>query len=299
MHQTSALTPRRADSLLLPLVAVAAILVVLFSPRRADCGGSDGVGSGGASGGAAQLPSPRRDGTSGASLALALNETRTRERSLRRMLARAVCTGSADATSPSGGWCLTPCAQEHCRGGDGLEIPQHHVPGDAGLGRLMYETFRGARVAELGAGVGQYGHLFRRFGGEVAYTPFDGALNVEEFTAGRVAWMDLSTPFTLAEQADWIMSIEVGEHLPKEFEATYLSNVARNARCGAVLTWGVPGQGGHSHVNCRPSEYIKERMRELGFDSDEAMQAEGRAAASYAWLKSTFMFFRRRGAQCS
>ena len=232
------------------------------------------------------------------SLELALNETRTRERSLRRMLMRAVCTGG-DSLSPSGGWCLTPCSMDNCRNGGGIEIAQHHVPGDAGLARFMYETFRGARVAELGAGVGQYGHLYRGFGGEVAYTGFDGALNVEEFTAGRVTWTDLSTPFTLAEQADWIMSIEVGEHLPKEFEATYLSNVARNARCGAVLTWGVPGQGGHGHVNCQSNDYIKGRMRELGFDSDEAMQAEGRTVSSYPWLRNTFMFFRRRGARCA
>jgi hypothetical protein len=241
-----------------------------------------------------------RLGADASSLELALNETRIRERSLRRMLAQAVCT-KGDSVSPSGGWCLTPCTEEGCRSSDGLVLPQYHLSGDVGLGRLLYKIFRGSRVVDLGAGVGQYGHLFQDFGGEIDYSPFDGALNVEEFTAGRVSWVDLSTPFTLSKQADWVMSIEVGEHLPAEFETTFLSNVARNARCGAALTWGVPDQGGHSHVNCRTNEYIKERMSELGFDSDEAIQAQGRAAAAakYYWLQNTFMFFHRRGSACS
>ncbi len=48
--------------------------------------------------------------------------------------------------------------------------------------------------------------------------------------------------------------MQVLEHVPEQFEAIVLDNLVRSAREGIVLSWAVPGQPGHHHVNLQTSE---------------------------------------------
>jgi tryptophanyl-tRNA synthetase len=41
--------------------------------------------------------------------------------------------------------------------------------------------------------------------------------------------MDLSIPQYGIRQYDWIISLEVAEHIPKKYEAVYLDNIFRHA----------------------------------------------------------------------
>jgi 2-polyprenyl-3-methyl-5-hydroxy-6-metoxy-1,4-benzoquinol methylase len=61
--------------------------------------------------------------------------------------------------------------------------------------------------------------------------------------------MDLSIPQYGILQYDWIISLEVAEHIPEIYEAVYLDNIFRHAKEGIILSWAVPGQGGLSHIN--------------------------------------------------
>ena len=45
------------------------------------------------------------------------------------------------------------------------------------------------------------------------------------------------------------MSLEVGEHLPKEFEDIFINNLDNNNNYGIVLSWAIKGQGGYGHYN--------------------------------------------------
>ena len=68
-------------------------------------------------------------------------------------------------------------------------------------------------------------------------------------------------------------------------------------RKGIILSWAVPGQTGHSHVNERNNEYILERFEKLGYTHDNLMAQRGRERAEYDWFKNTFMVFvRNKGA---
>jgi hypothetical protein len=64
-----------------------------------------------------------------------------------------------------------------------------------------------------------------------------------------------------------IISLEVAEHIPEKYEAVYLDNIFRHAKEGIILSWAVPGQGGLSHINNKPIEYVCVRARNNNFAS--------------------------------
>jgi len=80
--------------------------------------------------------------------------------------------------------------------------------------------------------------------------------------------MDLTIPQYGIRQYDWIISLEVAEHIPEKYEAVYLDNILRHATKGIILSWAVPGQGGLSHINNKPIEYVTKVMRDNGFKRD-------------------------------
>ncbi len=77
-------------------------------------------------------------------------------------------------------------------------------------------------------------------------------------------YLDLTLPQYGLPMYDWVISLEVAEHIPAQFEAVYMDNIARHAREGVVLSWARPGQGGYSHVNNRPFEYVVKLFDDMG-----------------------------------
>jgi hypothetical protein len=209
---------------------------------------------------------------------------------LRRVLSRLVCR-SAESLTPSGSYCLEPKDPPILLGPDGWQLGRHHFLADPGLVALLQPIFKARSVLDLGCGCGQYGAALTG----VDYRGFDGALNVEEFTGGRVQWADLTLPL-LVGAADFVLLLEVGEHVPAEHEEQVLTNAADNARCGLVLSWAVPGQNGARHVNLRSNDYIQQKVEARGFELDESLTRQGRERCQLPWFAHTFMFFWRSDA---
>ena len=126
-----------------------------------------------------------------------------------------------------------------------------------------------------------------------SWTGYDGSPNVEEVTQGLVKTLDLSVPQDLMRQWDWVMSLEVGEHIPKHFEDIYLTNVLKHAKEGIVMSWAVRGQGGRSHVNELDNIEVVERMLERGFLPVFAWWHKLRENSKKDWFKNALMVFRR------
>ena len=59
----------------------------------------------------------------------------------------------------------------------------------------------------------------------------------------QVKFLDLTLPQYWLPRYDWVLSLEVLEHIPSDFETTVLDNIDRAAGHGVVLSWAVPGQG--------------------------------------------------------
>ena len=105
--------------------------------------------------------------------------------------------------------------------------------------------------------------------------------------------MDLTIPQFGIRQYDWIISLEVAEHIPKKYEAVYLDNIFRHANEGIILSWAVPGQGGLSHINNKPIEYVTKVMRENGFKRDAEKTMKLQTSASLSWIKSNINVYVR------
>jgi hypothetical protein len=177
--------------------------------------------------------------------------------------------------------------------------------------------FDGATVTELGAGKGCYTAALLASGRVRSVKAFDGALNIHQLTGGLVEFADLSTGSPLVPSSharssseapanarpegsregtsDWVLSTEVGEHIPSRSEALYIDHVASHARIGAILSWGIPEQSGIGHVNLLTNEQVAARMsvRGLCLDVRDSVRLR-RAAYGGVHFRSTISVYRRR-----
>ena len=119
-------------------------------------------------------------------------------------------------------------------GNESHVLPRGHYPAD-GIGSGVLAALllneiptlaldRPQSINDFGAGVGQYGHALRAINKSIIWRGYDGAGNVEEYTDGFVRFFDLTMPLSLPK-ADWILSLDVGEHLPPKWEFMYLRNL--------------------------------------------------------------------------
>lgn len=128
------------------------------------------------------------------------------------------------------------------------------------LWRYLVERFGASSVLDVGCGEGHAVLFFRRMG--LVAHGIDGLLLNVQRAATPISLHDiLSGPFTMP--VDLVWSAEVAEHIAPEKVDHYLDTLA-NGKVVA-MTHALPGQEGHHHVNCQPTEYWVEKMRSRGF----------------------------------
>ena len=212
-------------------------------------------------------------------------------------------TCAASGSGIHGGYCLDTEASrsKYKDAGSGLLSNQLL---DRGFAIALGDIFAGMSVVDIGAGYGQYGHFFdEAFTGprRIRYIGVDGAQGVEAATDGFVRSIDVALPAIHDEslRSDWVMSIEVAEHIDHEDgEAIFLYNLDNLNTRGVVLSWAREGQFGHGHVNERNEDYVLCVMQLLGYDYDEEQSIELRAAVSTInaccnWLEQSVYVFTR------
>jgi len=167
-----------------------------------------------------------------------------------------------------------------------------------------------ALIYDLGCGVGAYLNElrkrdFRLLVGVEAERPKHSLLSKENYIE-----RDLTLPLNLAGQPfrgtpGHVITLEVAEHIPPEFEGQFLDNVALCVKRGGllVMSWAVVGQGGDGHVNCRNNDYAIAAMERRGFVHFEAATKSARsvisteyneAAGELPWFKNTLLVFKNR-----
>lgn len=176
---------------------------------------------------------------------------------------------------------------------EGLEVAKNHHY-DSGLAISLTEFFKSENiksVADFGCGMGTYVKTFKE--NNINATGFDGNPNTPQLTNNICSVLDLSLSIQFNEAFDWVMSLEVGEHLPPQFEDIYMNNLHNN-KYGIVLSWALKGQGGDGHVNEQNNEYIKTKMCNLGYVNDIDCENKIRNASTIWWFKNTVMVFRKK-----
>jgi cyclopropane fatty-acyl-phospholipid synthase-like methyltransferase len=146
-------------------------------------------------------------------------------------------------------------------------------------------------LVDFGCGTGEYARFFRRHG--LVVEAYDGNPYTEQLTGGIGQVKDLSQRFNLLKQFGCVMSLEVGEHIPAEFEQAFLDNLIKHSLDGGliILSWAIPGQDGDGHVNCQTNDYIMQQMQQRGFYLDNTLTNQLRKAASLWWFKNSLMVF--------
>ena len=176
---------------------------------------------------------------------------------------------------------------------EGEEAESQHVY-DSSLSNSLLEFFKhenAHNVCDFGCGMGCYVKHFSENG--LNATGYDGNPKTPELTNGMCNVLDLAEPVRLDSPFSWAMSLEVGEHLPPQFEDVFIGNLHNNNKDGIVLSWAVEGQGGHGHYNERNNDYIKSKICELGYINDTQAEDQLRSSSTLSWFKNTIMVFRK------
>jgi len=212
------------------------------------------------------------------------------------------CDGRKKATSKSGGWCLKPLKYEAYSYPKQVFLSRGHIRSDPGICSTLSDlltTRTASSVSDFGAGVGQYGACLLSANHNLTVHSYDGAANVESHTQGLVQYVDFTLPLHLPV-TDWVISFEVGEHVPSKFEGMFLRNLHAHNCQGIVLSWATFAQrGGTSHINLHRNQHLEGIFDDLGYVLDKEWQEKFRnATTTSSFFRGSLMVFKRRHAVC-
>ena len=97
----------------------------------------------------------------------------------------------------------------------------------------------GYTVIDLGCGMGHYVSTFRANGIEAVGV--DGNPSTCSLAGEHCTVADLTSTLPVSLLRDWVVSLEVAEHIPVEYEQPYLANLASLSSMGVILSWATPG----------------------------------------------------------
>ncbi|MGL6121672.1 MAG: hypothetical protein ACRC1W_01285 [Shewanella sp.] len=117
-------------------------------------------------------------------------------------------------------------------------------------------------VYDFGCGDGYYIRNLREMGYRYVMG-FDGFIGVHNIDPG-IEEIDLSKPYQ-AKSKGQVISLEVGEHIPKHYEQIFIDNLCNNCNSRMVISWAIEGQEGIGHVNCRNNSYVITEIERRGF----------------------------------
>lgn len=177
----------------------------------------------------------------------------------------------------SGCWVKHPHGQSHA-------LAYGHHMADAGLvgwldAFLRPQKGRHFSVNDYGCGLGQLGHALLARDPQHRYWGCDAGDSME-LSGGFVH----SCKADQMPMADWVVSLEVGEHIPAAGEANYLHALDAAACRGIILSWAAPGQGGHGHVNTQAASSFVPKVEAMGYRVSTELTNAIRDNASLAWF---------------
>jgi hypothetical protein len=143
-------------------------------------------------------------------------------------------------------------------------------------------------VYDFGCGLGDYLYELTKAYPDAVATGFEGHQTDVKFN--NVVKQDLSKNIELPI-VDLVISIEVGEHIPKEFEQIFIDNITKHSNKHIILSWAIKKQSGLGHINCQDNDYIIEQIEKRGWKFDSSGSHSMRKAMPNIWIKNTLMVF--------
>lgn len=129
-------------------------------------------------------------------------------------------------------------------------------------------------------------------------TGIEGTKEMEyEIPRSYIINRDLSEPLNLGLLAGNVISIETWEHIPREFEQTFIDNICEHVKDGGylIISCAHEGQQGYGHVNCRPDWYVIEQITKRGFNHNIDLTTKVRKTIEgpVAYLRENLFVFQK------
>lgn len=169
--------------------------------------------------------------------------------------------------------------------------------GDAGsfcpeMWTWLVRKYRIKSVIDVGCGEGQALKFFGDLGCYVRGVdgipqPGLGSFVCHDYTTGPYE----PNPWADGRGFDLCWCCEFVEHVEQRYEENFLATF-ECARMVA-MTHGLPGQGGHHHVNCQPPEYWIQRMKEHGFRLNRPATRRARELVPHGYFAWSGLVFVR------
>jgi len=181
-----------------------------------------------------------------------------------------------------------------------LPLPKGKLPPDEKFIQAMNHFIEMERVKSLsdfGAGMGGYGIPLVRTFPDLVYLGYDGAGDIEVITQSFINYFDLTIPLNLPI-TDWVLSLEVGEHIPVEYEGMMVRNLHAHNCKGIILSWARLKQGGVNHINTHSKEYLRGVFENLDYRYDEEATEGFQSEIQRGFLFHNIMVLRRVNPVC-
>jgi len=146
-------------------------------------------------------------------------------------------------------------------------------------------------IIDIGAGNGKYVMALHKLGYKAS--GIDGTKGIHKFTKGWVDETDLTENCShLYGAVDWAIFLEVGEHIPKEFEQKIIDEVSRIPKRGLIVSWG--NGRGFGHVNTQTPNYIVVEFAKRGWTINIGAMNKVRRIVSRDYRKRLKVFRKGR-----
>lgn len=135
--------------------------------------------------------------------------------------------------------------------------------------RWIVDNIKPSTLADLGSGHNFYVNALRHF--DFISWGYD---SVDMFSDFQIV-ADITKPLKL--DVDYTLCIEVGEHIPEQYESIVFDNICQ-AKKYAIVSWAGIGQEGIGHINCKSLDDVVEQMHERDFMYHQGMTESLREA---------------------
>jgi len=112
-------------------------------------------------------------------------------------------------------------------------------------------------------------------------------------TNGFGGVLDLTKPFDLGKKFDYVVCLEVAEHIPLEYQDIFVENLVKHTDFYLVISWAVEGQGGDGHINEQNEDYVLNLFKNKNMSYNKEVSDFIRHNATLGWFKETVYVFGR------
>ncbi len=168
------------------------------------------------------------------------------------------------------------------------------------IGKIIAHHLDVVSVIDFGCCVGSFLEGFLETGAMIKgfdvcyeyskkYTP----LNVKPY----IEYGDVTKPI-FSVMVDCVLCVEVAEHIEPEGTNQFIENLVSHSLNYIILSAAPLGQEGVGHINCKPYEFWKEKLKKRGFDyqkntTQELIDKILLVKGTTKWIRKNLMVFKK------